>query len=67
MHSPYAFKKRARNDVSSLCVFHVGKCNVGLCLCAVVCMALTVQEHTVNTPACSVLFSLVTPAESMDY
>lgn len=72
MHSPYASKKR-RSFLSlfrvlfSVCGFHVGVCDVGLCLCAVVCMALTVQEHRGHTPVHSVLFHLVQPPESVGY
>lgn len=72
MHSPYASKKRS-SKVSSLhlgflsgvCVFQVEMWV--LCLCAVVCMALTVQEHRGYTPDRSVLFPLVTPLGSVCY
>lgn len=74
MHSPYASNKSPSNEFSSLCFgfclvcgFHVGMCDVGLCLCAVVCMALTVQEHRGHTPVHSVLLHLVSPPESVAY
>lgn len=47
------------------CVFSVVLCNTDLSLCAVVCMALTVQEHRGYTPDYSVLFPLISTLESM--
>lgn len=73
MHSPYASKKRSTFDIFSSfsgcqCVyFYVCVCSVALCPCAVVCMALTVQEHRGYTPDHSVLFPLVLPRESVGY
>lgn len=74
MHSPYASKKRQSSDVPSLhsggCLFFFRKCfystwvmcSVGQSLCAVVCMALTVQEYRDYTPDHSMLLPLTSGA-----